>query len=160
VLTCYRTRRRIGAYLDEALDDRESASAAAHIAVCARCHAEVDSLRRLSAMLRRSVPQPPLPDWTGFWEGVRRGIEPRRVEVRARPRWRPRLVAGTALAAVVGLAVFMWQAPRNPFTPQAAAAISVSSADTAHPGGTVMVYSPPEKDLAVVWLFASEDSED
>jgi hypothetical protein len=157
VLTCYRTRRRIGAYLDEALDDRQSASASAHLAVCARCRAEMDGLRQLSSLLRRSLPEPPLPDWTGFWEGVRRGIDPPRVAVRAQRRWRPRLVAATALAAVVGVAVFVWQAPKNPFTPQAAAAISVSSADTAHPGGTVMVYSPPEKDLAVVWLFPSED---
>src|SRR5262245_21177813 len=161
VLTCYRTRRRLGAYLDAALDDRESAKAAAHIAVCARCHAEVDSFRRLTAMLRRTVPQAPLPDWTGFWEGVRRGIEAPRVVPRAQPRWRPRLVASTAAAAVaVAISVFLWQGPWSPLSPRTAAAISVSSADTSHPGGTVMVYSPPEKDLAVVWLFASEDSED
>ena len=42
--------------------------------------------------------------------------------------------------------------PRESFTPPAAA-ISVSSADTDHPRGTVMIDSPPEKDLAVVWVF-------
>jgi anti-sigma factor RsiW len=154
VLTCYRTRRRIGAYLDEALDEGQSARATAHIAVCARCHAELDSLRRLSVMLRQSVPPPALPDWTGFWEGIRRGIEAPALETRTRPRWRPRLVAATAGALAVAVAVVLWQVPRPTLTLRADAAISVSSADTDHPGGTVMVYSPPEKDLAVVWVFA------
>ena len=107
-------------------------------------------------MLRQSVPSPVLPDWTGFWEGIRRGIERPRLAVRSRPRWRPRLVAAATAAVALGVSVVLWQAPRSLFTPQAAAAISVSSADTDHPGGTVMIYSPPEKDLAVVWLFAED----
>ena len=107
-------------------------------------------------MLRESVPSPALPDWMGFWEGVRRGIEAPRLERRVRPRWRPRLVASAAAALVVGASVFLWQVPRAPFTPQAVAAISVNSADTHHPGGTVMIYSPPERDLAVVWVFADD----
>ena len=159
MLTCYRTRRRIGAYLDDALGDRESSRAAAHIAVCARCHAEVAGFRRLTAMLRQSVPAVPAPEWTGFWEGIARRIEAPApvVEVRPRPRWRPRLVAASAAAAMaVGISVAVWQAPWSPFTPEAVAAISVNSADTAHPNGTVMVYTPPEKDLAVVWLFADD----
>ena len=158
MLICYRTRRRIGAYLDEALGDREAARAAAHIAVCARCHAEVESLRRLSMMLRQNTPYPALPDWTGFWEGIRRGIEASRIEVPARPRWRPRLVVGTAGAlAVAASLVVLWQAPwPSPWSalpPRAASTISVSFADTDHPGGTVMVYSPPEQNFAVVWVF-------
>jgi anti-sigma factor RsiW len=153
VLICFRTRRRIGAYLDEALGDREAARAAAHIAVCVRCHAEVESLRRLSALLRQSMPSPVPPDWTGFWQGVRRGIEAPRVEIRARPRWRPRLVAATAGVLAVAASLVLWQAPWSSLTPLAASAISVSSADTGHPGGTVMVYSPPEQNFAVVWFF-------
>lgn len=154
MLICYRTRRRIGAYLDEALGDRESARAAAHIAVCVRCHAEVESLRRVSVMLRQGMPSPAPPDWTSFWEGIRRGIEAPHVEAPARPRWRPRLVVGTAGAlAVAASLVVLWQGPWLSLTPRVASVISVSSADTDHPGGTVMVYSPPERDLAVVWLF-------
>jgi len=157
VLTCYRTRRRIGAFLDDALDPRASSAAAAHIATCARCHAELATLRRLGTMLRQSAPSPTPPDWTGFWEGVWRGIEAPPVQVRARPRWQPRLVASAAAALVVGASVFLWQFPRAPFTSQAVAAISVNSASTSHPRGTVMIYSPPEKDLAVVWVFSDDD---
>ena len=156
MLTCYRTRRRIGAYLDDALGDRASSKAGAHIAGCARCHAELVSLRRLGVMLRQNAPSPALSDWTGFWEGVRRGIEAPRAELRARPRWRPRLVVGAAAAFAVGASLIFWQIPRSPFTPRAAAAISVNSADTNHPRGTVMIYSPPENDLAVVWVFADD----
>jgi len=157
VLTCYRTRRRIGAYLDDALGDRASSKAAAHIAACVRCRSELVSLRRLATMLRQSAPPTPLPEWTGFWEGIVRRIDAPAVEVRSRSRWRPRLVAASAAAALaVGVSVAVWQAPWVPFASQAVAAISVNSADTTHPGGTVMIYTPPEKDLAVVWLFADD----
>ncbi len=154
---CYRTRRRIGAYLDQALDERESSRASVHIASCSRCHAEVEGLRRLSAMLRQGVPAPALPDWTGFWEGIRRGVEDRRVERPARFGRRPRLVAAAAGAAALVVAAVMWQSQQPPLTARAAGVISVSSADTDHPGGTVMVYTAPERDLAVVWVFAPED---
>lgn len=107
-------------------------------------------------MLRESAPSPTLPDWTGFWEGVRRGTDAPRPALRTPLRWRPRLVAGTAAAIAVGASVILWQFPRAPFTSQAAAAITVNSADTSHPRGTVMIYSPPEKDLAVVWVFAED----
>jgi anti-sigma factor RsiW len=157
VLICYRTRRRIGAYLDEALGDRDAARAAAHIATCSRCHAELESFRRLATMLRHTMPAPTLPEWTGFWEGVRRGIETPRAPVAVvRPRWRPRLVVGAAAAVAVLISAVLWQVPRLPFTSEAVAAISVNSADTDHPGGTVMIYSPPERDLAVVWVFAED----
>jgi anti-sigma factor RsiW len=160
VLRCYRTRRRIGAYLDGALDDRQAARAGAHIAACARCQAEVDGFRRLSAMLRRGLRAPVPAEWTGFWEGVRRGIEAPRVEpaVRARPawRWHPRLAVGAAAVLVLAVSVALWQIPRGPGSPGADAMISVTSADTDDPRSTVMVYSPPERDLAVVWLFTSD----
>ena len=154
---CYRIRRRIGAYLDEAPGAREAARAAAHIAVCARCHAEVESLRRLSVMLRQSMPSAAVPDWTGFWEGIRRGIEAPRVEARARLRWRPRLVVGTAgVLAVAALLLVLSQVPWPSLAPRVASAISVSSADTDRPGGTIMVYSPPEQNFAVVWVFGED----
>lgn len=156
MLTCYRTRRRIGAYLDEALGDRASSKAAAHIAVCARCRSELVSLRRLATMLRQSAPAAPLPEWTGFWEGIVRRIDAPVAAPRPHIRWRPRLVAGGAVAALaMGVSVAVWQ-PWSPFTSPASAAISVNSADTTHPSGTVMIYTPPEKDLAVVWLFADD----
>ena len=154
---CYRTRRRIGAYVDGALDGRESDVTAVHLATCPRCHADLDTLRQLSAMLRRGAPTPKSPEWTGFWEGIRRRIEDDREKLLARPRrawWRrPRLVVGTAAALAVVASLILWQRSRDPLVLPVDAAISVSSADTEHPRGKVMIYSPPEKDLAVVWVF-------
>lgn len=159
MLTCYRVRRRLGAYLDGALDEGASAVAGAHLETCARCQAELDGLRRLSAMLRRGLPPAAPDDWTGFWEGIRRGIETPRGQavVRERPRllWRPRFAVGAVAAVVLAVSVAVWQMPRGTVTPGADSLISVSSADTDDPGGAVMVYSPPEKDLAVVWLLTA-----
>jgi anti-sigma factor RsiW len=155
MLRCYRIRRRLGAYLDGALDERESALAAAHLATCARCHAELDELRQLSRVLRLGASPPAVPAWTGLWEGIRRGIEESRGEIpsRARPGRRPRLVAGVAAALATAAAVILWQVSHVPKTRPPDAAISVSSADTDDRDRTVMVYTPPERDLAVVWVF-------
>ena len=110
-------------------------------------------------MLRRGLGSVVPSDWTGFWEGVRRGIEAPRVEApaRTRPRllWRPGFAFGAVAALVLAVSVAMWQFPRQTVTMGPDRAISITSADTDDPGGAVMVYSPPERDLAVVWLLTS-----
>ena len=97
------------------------------------------------------------PEWTGFWEGIRRGIERPRVEAAARTRpgwrWRPGFAIGAVAALVLVVSVALWQVPRGPLMSGTDAAISVTSAVTDRPDATVMVYTPPERDLAVVWLF-------
>lgn len=159
MLTCFRTRRRIGAYLDGALDERASRSAATHVAACATCRSEADGLRRLRTMLRASV-EAPEPDWTGFWPGVVRGIEEgrRRPPVRVAHGWLggwapPRLAFG-ALAVALLVAVGVWQLAPGPA--QSEAGVMVSSAATEDPHATLMVYSTPERDVAVVWVFGLE----
>jgi anti-sigma factor RsiW len=155
VLACFRLRRRIGAYLDEALDARGHRSVAAHLASCARCQRQAEDLRRLRAALRRAVSDAPPPDWTGFWAGLVRGIEHgRQTSAPSRRRWRPRLAFGGALAAAVLISVTLWQGFFSSTPPEAA--VVVRSARTEAPGGSVMVYSPPERDIAVVWVFGLE----
>ena len=158
MLTCYRTRKRIGAYLDEALDTETARATAAHIAGCEGCAREAGELRRLRGLLRRTL-TPAQPDWTGFWQGVVRGIEDQR---HARPApaprrwwqqaWRPRWAVGSALAAALLVTLGVWQwTPTGPLPAQAG--VMVTSARTEDPRGTVMVYSTPEQDVAVVWVF-------
>jgi anti-sigma factor RsiW len=157
-LTCYRTRRRIGAYLDGALDPATAQSTAAHIDSCQRCQQESDELRRLGGLLRRTL-TPAEPDWAGFWQGIVRGIEDRQ---HARPRaasrswwrsgWQPRWALGGAVAAALLAAVGVWQwAPTGPRPSEAG--VIVTSARTEDPRGTVLAYSTPEQDVAVVWVF-------
>jgi anti-sigma factor RsiW len=158
VLTCYRNRKRIGAYLDGALDAETARATAAHIASCEGCGREAEALRRLHGLLRRNL-TPAQPDWTGFWQGVVRGIEDQRAARPAPVRrrwwqqaWGPRWAVGSALAAALLVTLGVWQwAPTGPSPAQAG--VMVTSARTEDPRGTVMVYSTPEQDVAVVWVF-------
>lgn len=114
-------------------------------------------MRRLRGLLR-SILSPAEPDWTGFWQGVVRGIEDRRdarpVLVPQRrwwqPMWRPRWAVGGALAALL-VAAGVWQWAPGPRPSEAG--VLVTSASTEDPRGTVMVYSTKEQDVAVVWVF-------
>lgn len=161
MLGCYLARRRLGAWLDGALDEPRAGRTAAHVAGCARCQAEAEGWRRLRAAVAASLPAPAPPDWTGFWPGILRGIEagagqPARPPARSRAatwiRTRPRLAFGGALAAALLLSAGLWQVLDAPVGPGAPPVV-VRSANTEHPGATLMVYAPPEQDMAVVWVF-------
>ncbi len=97
------------------------------------------------------------PDWSGFWPGVVRGIEDRRHarpapparswwQHVARPRW---ALAGAMAALLMSVGVWQW----TPGRPLLETGVLVTSASTDDPRGTVMVYSTPEQDVAVVWVF-------
>jgi anti-sigma factor RsiW len=157
VLTHYRARRRLGAYLDGALEQADARRVERHLTACSACQDEVAQLRRLKSLIAEASAVPE-PDWTGFFPGIVRGIEDERraatTAVRRAPArrwWRQWAMGGAALASVA-LAVVLWQGARVP----AEAAVLVTDANTENPAATVMVYSAPEKDLAVVWVFDSE----
>ena len=166
VLTCFRTRRRIGAYLDGALEGGAAQSAARHLSGCVTCQREAETLRRVRALLQRNLsPSSSLaaPDWSGFWPGIVRGIEDGRhrqpLHVTAsRWRWRPRWVLGSAMAVAGLLSLTLWQTVPGLFTPDPP--VVVSSAHTEDPRGTVMVYSTHEKDVTVVWVLGLDESSD
>ena len=158
MLTHYRTRRRISAYLDGALDERWAGIAARHLDDCTTCRREADELRRLRALMRRAGGAAGPVDWTGFWPGVVRRIQDgpvaRPVEVHWRwPRAvsRPRLAFGGAVAALVLASLTLWQSLYTPAVLEDG--VQVSVARTEMPDATVMVYTPSERDIAVVWLF-------
>ena len=162
MLTCLRTRRRIGAYLDGALDDRAARSTAIHLSGCAVCQREAEQLRRVRALIQRTlgpVSGPPEPDWTGFWPGIVRGIQDARHHEEPTPapkRWRqPRWALGGALAAVLLGSLTFWQVMSTPLVREAP--IVISSAHTEDPRGTVMVYSTHERDVTVVWVLGLDD---
>ena len=159
MLTCYRARRWLGAYLDDALARGDAGWTERHLASCASCQREVAELRRVKALVAEaaSVREP---DWTGFWPGIVRGIDAdrQRSVVTAPPRrvWRlwPQWALGGAAVAALAIAVVSWQGGRLPVT--AEAGVRVDAANTEYPGATVMVYTPPDREMAVVWLFDSD----
>ena len=157
MLTHYLTRRRLGAYLDGALDEGTSRSTAAHLAGCGACQREADGLRRLRGLLQRNLAATAEPDWTGFWPGVVRGIEASRtmqpVRAARRPWWRAEWAVGGLVAATLLLTVGVWQ-----FYPAGSQdGVIVRSASTDDPGATVMVYGSPERDVAVVWVLGLDE---
>jgi anti-sigma factor RsiW len=156
VLSHYLNRRRLGAYLDGALDEGTARSTAAHLATCGVCQREADALRRLRALLQQGSTVAD-PDWTGFWAGVVRGVEAakttRPVPV-TRRAWRPQWALGGALAAALLVSIGIWQ-----FGPGGSSqdGVIVRSASTGDPSATVMVYGPPERDVAVVWVLGLDE---
>jgi len=157
VLTCYRTRRRLGAYLDGALEEREATRTAAHLDRCPACQREAGELRRLRALLTRHAAVEE-PDWSGLWPAIVRGVESaRRPEpVRAPARWiRPTWALGSALAATILISLTVWQI--LPGSVGSEPSVIVRSASTEYPDGAVMVYSVPEHDVTVVWVFDSAE---
>jgi anti-sigma factor RsiW len=160
-LTCYRTRRRLGAYLDGALEQDTASSTAAHLASCEVCQREAGELRRLHGMLVRNLTPAAPTDWTGFFQGVVRGIEDQRVArpAPARRGWLPSIMGhrwafGGGLVAALLLSLGIWQYVG---VRPSEAGVLVTSAHTDDPRGTVMVYSTPEQDVAVVWVFGLAD---
>ena len=156
MLSCYWHRPRIGAYLDGALTGRRAEATGVHLDRCVSCQGEADSLRQLAERLRRSLAVAD-PDWTGFWVGIARGIQDGR-HVPAKPvpdraAWRPRIAWGGAVAGVLLVSLTFWQMsqPTGPVAPDGR--VFVSAAATEDPRATVMVYSTPEQDVAVVWLL-------
>ena len=55
MLSHYLNRRRLGAYLDGALEEGTARSTAAHLATCGVCQREAEGLRRLRALLQRDA---------------------------------------------------------------------------------------------------------
>lgn len=158
MLKCYRTRQRLSAFLDGALDEATTRTTVAHLTSCEACQKEADQFRRLQALLRRTAAAAPEPDWTGFWPGVVRGVQDAKRAPAPRPRralWVPRWALGGAVAAVL-MSLGVWQMMPGS-TIMDDAGVIVSSARTEDPRGTVMVYSNKEQDVAVVWVLGLDD---
>lgn len=156
MLTCYRTRRRLGAYLDGALGERAASLTATHLGDCVVCQREADSFRRLRALLGRHAAVPE-PEWSGLWPSIARSIESagRPVPVRAPSQWiRPTWALGGALAATLLISLTVWQILPGSVRPEPS--VVVRSASTEYPDGSVMVYSVPEQDVTVVWVFDAD----
>ena len=188
VFFCWSIRRLLGAYHDGELGHKARARVEAHLTRCRVCTSESASLRRVQALLHADVAAPPEAVWEVFWPQVRMRLQaPPAAEPHWRRAWQgvtaqPRLVFGSALAAaaLAGLAVLApWQrleqqAPVATSIPGVESALPpgggptagtppayavVQSVETADPQSSVMVYTNPESDVTVVWVFGLENTE-
>ena len=104
-----------GAYAIDALDDIERAQFERHLADCAECLAEVDSLREAAALLPETTTVTPRDDLRQrVLAGIAtvRPLPPITVEppVRRRPRFRPAALGAAAAAVIaVGAGAVVWQ---------------------------------------------------
>jgi hypothetical protein len=138
-------------------------------------------LERLGAALALEAPDPGNAVWDAFWPQVRARMAaagPAEDAALARPAWSwgsvlgvRRLAFGSALAAVALAVVVLapWQRPEPlaPVTPVAPVVtqvvpppqdsdVVVQSVETADPQSSVMVFSNPDAEVTVVWVFGLE----
>ena len=80
-MNCEKVKEQLSAYIDGALAEKSAAFISSHIAVCAECSQEEQSLRKTSEMLRHweNVPAP-----DGFCETLLAKAEAENVAVRSR----------------------------------------------------------------------------
>ena len=120
-----------GAYAIDALDDIERAQFERHLADCAECRAEVDSLREAASLLPETttaVPSDALRERVLAGITTVRPLPPLTVEspVGRRPRFRPAaLVAAAAAVIALGATSVVWQ----PWDDETSQAPRLSAAD-------------------------------
>lgn len=181
--SCWLTRRRLDAYQDDELSPGLRARVDRHLARCSTCPGELAAVRRLrQALALDDVSDPLGPAWDAFWPQVRARIaaEPAVREAAGPVRiWAPlagrRLILAPALAAVA-MAILAILAPWKddlPVTPPRAVPgpsqpmvagvepavlddVVVQSIETDNPDAPVMVYSSPDSDVTMLWVFGLE----
>ena len=157
-LGCLWSRPRLERLVDGALGPRAGRWTTSHAARCARCGGEVEQLTRIRLLVRSAAPDVADPEWTGFWPAVRVRIAseaPRPVrESWWLPYWKPvwghpRVALGSLMVSSLALGVMLW--PGAPVT--LAAPVTVQEDSSADPNRSVMVYSSPDDDVTVIWVF-------
>jgi anti-sigma factor RsiW len=174
-LVCWLIRPRLGAFQDGELGPAARAKTTAHLARCPACAGERAALGRLRASLASRLPEPSEAAWGVFWPQVRARIaaapaaapmpgRPGLLSLRAWGPWRLAFGSGLAAALAVVLVLAPWQRePDRPDDPRVAGpggpatrAVVVQSVETADPQSSVMIFTNPDSDVTVVWVFGLE----
>ena len=160
-LGCLWNRARLERLVDGALGPRAGRAATSHAARCPRCGGEVEQLTRLRRLIRSSVADVPDPDWAGFWPAVRVRLAreaPRPVrESWWLPAWKPvwghpRVALGSLMVSSLAAVLVLWPSPQVT-VPTFAAPVVVQDVSSGDPDRSVMVYSSPDDDVTVIWVF-------
>ena len=158
-LGCLWSRPRLERLVDGALGPRAGRLATSHAARCARYGGEVEQLTRMRLLVRSAAPD----------VGRSRVGRVSRPAVRVRiaseaprpvreswwlPYWKPvwghpRVALGSLMVSSLALGLMLW--PSAPGT--LAAPVTVQEVSSADPDRSVMVYSSPDDDVTVIWVF-------
>jgi anti-sigma factor RsiW len=172
MFSCLWMRPRLEGYADSGLDPRLTRAVEAHLAECPHCLAGVERHVRQRSLVMAALPAPAEPDWAGFWPGIQARIAVKETPKPIKDWWwapvwapvwgHPRVALGGVMAAVLALFLSLWPGGEGQVFTAWADPVVVQDVGTPDPEGTVMVYSTPDQDLTVIWLFnsagATEDS--
>lgn len=161
-LGCLWNRPRLERLVDGALGPWMGRMATQHASRCPSCGPEVERLRRLRALIQSSQVEVADPDWSGFWPSVRTRIVqevPRPVrDAWWLPYWKPvwghpRMALSGIVVSTLAVALVMWPSVHAPMSRPATAAVEVQDVSTPDPERSVMVFSNPDDDVTVIWVF-------
>jgi len=160
-LGCLWSRPRLERLVDGALGPRAGRVAGANASRCVECRGEVDRLRRLRTLVQSAEPRLADPDWAGFWPAVRQRIAAEHpAPVRDawwmpfwKPVWgHPRVALGGLVVSSLAAALVLWPSPETAKM-AVAAPVQVQDVSTTDPDRSVMVFSNPDDDVTVIWVF-------
>ena len=161
MLGCLWNRPRLERLVDGALGPRMERMAASHASRCVGCRGEVERLRRLQALVRGVETPMADPDWSGFWPAVRVRITAEHPAPARDPWWlpfwkpvwgHPRVALGGLVVSGLAAALVLWPSAETT-TAAIAAPVQVQDVSTTDPSRSVMVYSNPDDDVTVIWVF-------
>ena len=164
-LGCLWSRPRLERLVDGALGPRAGRVTASHVARCPRCGGVVEQLTRLRLIIRSSGSDAADPDWAGFWPAIRvriasEALRPAR-ESWWLPFWKPvwghpRVALGSLMVSTLVVALVLWPSTQA----MLAAPVVVQDVSAADPERSVMVYSSPDDDVTVIWVFNPGDQDE
>ena len=166
-LRCLWFRLRIGPFLDRALSDSQARGVARHLTRCADCQESARRQERFTALVREAAAVPLEPSWTEFWPGIRaRLVGTASISDQpawaARPAWSmgwlPRLAVGSAVVGALLFGLILWRSEDQRELP--GPGIVVRALEVSSPHTSVMVFSPPEQEMTVIWVFGLDSMTD
>jgi len=163
---CLWSRPRLERLVDGTLAPWMDGAVTRHVSRCPGCGREIERLRHLRDMVRSVDLDVADPDWSGFWPAVRVRIAqetPRPMrDAWWLPFWKPvwghpRMVLSGLAVSTLALALVLW--PSAPVS-RPVSAVEVQDVSTADPDHSVMVFSNPEDDVTVIWVFNPAEQEE
>jgi anti-sigma factor RsiW len=168
MLGCLWNRSRLERLVDGALGPRTERMATSHASRCVDCGGEVARLRRLRSLVQGAQVPMVEPDWSGFWPSIRQRIATERPAPVRDPWWllywkpvwgHPRVALGGLVVSSLVAALVLWPSLETTKT-ASAAPVQVQDVSAADPDRSVMVYSNPDDDVTVIWVFNPSEQDE